>query len=175
MKKISLRKFEIISTIFAITLGTILHFTYKWSGNNPIVGIFSAVNESTWEHLKILFFPMLITTIIGSLYYKNISNYLCSKVKGIILAMMLIVVLFYTYKGILGTSIAFINILIFIIAIIAGEIFTYKKIKLNSYCNNLIFKIVLIILSISFILFTFKTPHIGIFKNPVDETYGINQ
>ena len=89
--------------------------------------------------------------------------------------MMLIVVLFYTYKGILGTNIAFINILIFIIAIIVGEIFTYKKIKLNSYCNNLIFKIILIILSISFILFTFKTPRIGIFKNPVNDTYGINQ
>ena len=58
MKKISLRKFEIISTFFAIALGTLLHFTFEWSGNNPVVGIFSAVNESTWEHLKILFFPM---------------------------------------------------------------------------------------------------------------------
>lgn len=175
-KKIPLKTYELISTIFAIGIGTLLHFTFKWSGNNPLVGLFSAVNESTWEHLKILFVPMLITTIIGYFYYKEFPNYLCSKVKGIILAMITIVVLFYTYKGILGTSIAFINILIFIIAIVVGEISTYKKIKLNSSCNNnLTSMITLLVLSICFIIFTFIPPHIGLFEDPIDKTYGINQ
>ena len=72
------KKFEIISTIFIIILGTLLHFTYNWSNNNSIVGIYSSINESTWEHLKLVFYPMLITTIIGNtLYKKSIPNYIC--------------------------------------------------------------------------------------------------
>lgn len=43
--------------IFISILGVLLHFTYEWSGDNPAVGLFSAVNESTWEHLKLIFFP----------------------------------------------------------------------------------------------------------------------
>ena len=66
--------FQILSAIFTIVLGTILHFTFKWSNKNPLVGSFSAVNESTWEHLKLLFFPMLITTIIGYFLYRRIYS-----------------------------------------------------------------------------------------------------
>ena len=52
-------KTNLFRFIFISVLGVLLHFTYEWSGNNPIVGLFSATNESTWEHLKLLFFPML--------------------------------------------------------------------------------------------------------------------
>ena len=65
LKKKYVLIFEIVSTIFIMILGTLLHFTYKWSNNNVIVGTFSAINESTWEHLKLIFFPMLIILIIG--------------------------------------------------------------------------------------------------------------
>ena len=61
----------IFSIIFTLVLGTILHFTYTWSNNNPFIGSFSAVNESTWEHLKLVFFPMLITVFIGYFYLEN--------------------------------------------------------------------------------------------------------
>lgn len=33
--------------LFISVLGVLLHFTYEWSGDNPIVALFSAVNEST--------------------------------------------------------------------------------------------------------------------------------
>lgn len=175
IKQRSILNFEIFSTIFIILIGTLLHFTFEWSNNNSFVGTFSAVNESTWEHLKILFFPMLITTIIGYFYTKPLTNnYLCSKTKGIIIALLFITIAFYTYTGVLGKSIGFINIVIFFLAAIIGEYFTYKKISTNKSCNKLVPIIFLILLSICFIIFTFKTPHIGIFKDPVTNTYGIN-
>ncbi len=62
-------KYQIFSAIFAIILGTLLHFAYEWSGNNAFVGSFSSINESTWEHLKLAFFPMLITAIIRLFYF----------------------------------------------------------------------------------------------------------
>ena len=46
-----------IARILSVSLlGTLLHFTYRWSGRNPLI---APVNESVWEHMKLLFFPML--------------------------------------------------------------------------------------------------------------------
>ena len=42
--------------IFTLATGTLLHFTYEWSGENPFVALYSPVSESVWEHLKLLFF-----------------------------------------------------------------------------------------------------------------------
>ena len=75
--KVSIKNFQIFSTIFVMILGTLLHFTYEWFGENLFIASFSAVNESTWKHLKLLFFPMLITIIIGTNYaFLDISSFL---------------------------------------------------------------------------------------------------
>ena len=55
-----LKKLTFIGIIFTIILGTISHNVYPWTGNNFIAGLFSPVNASIWEHMKIAFFPMLI-------------------------------------------------------------------------------------------------------------------
>ena len=173
--KTKLLKFETIATIFIIVAGVLLHFSYDWSNENNIVGIFSAVNESIWEHLKLIFFPMLITIIIGTIYYKEeYKNYLCIKTKGLILSLLSIIMLFYTYSGILGNNISVINILIYIISALIGQIYSYNKIKDTSSCNNKIAVGMLITLLICFITFTYKTPRIGIFEDPTTNTYGIN-
>ena len=167
-----IKKFEIISTIFIIILGTLLHFTYNWSNNNSIVGLYSAINESTWEHLKLVYYPMLITTIIGNILYKQyIPNYICIKVKGIIISMLFIVISFYTYTGIIGTNYAIVNILLFIISIIISQLYTYKLINNNYKCNNKYSKLILLLLFNCFIIFTFYPPHINLFKDPVTNTY----
>lgn len=72
--------FEILSTVFILILGTILHFTFAFSNNNHIGGVFSAVNESTWKHLKLLFFPMLITIIIGFFVKNKSINCVCNMI-----------------------------------------------------------------------------------------------
>lgn len=62
-------KFQYFSVFYAIFLGTILHFTYELSKNNALVGAFSSINESTWEHLKLAFFPMVTTAVIRFFYF----------------------------------------------------------------------------------------------------------
>ena len=64
-------KLEIIAIIVILILGTLLHFTYEWSGDNLFVGSFSAVNESVWEHLKLVFYPMLLMGIINYFLLKG--------------------------------------------------------------------------------------------------------
>ena len=174
MNKREVLKFQIFSIIFVSIFGTLLHFMYEWSGDNKIIAGFSAVNESTWEHLKLLFFPMLITTIIG--YFikgKEIPNYLCSKVLGIIFSMCFIVIFFYTYTGIIGTNFAIIDISSFFIAVILGQYISYKKMKSMNSCNIIIPIITLLILYFCFLIFTFAPPHIALFKDPLTGMFGI--
>lgn len=173
-KKSSILKFEIISTIFIMIVGTLLHFTFGWSNNNPLIGTVSAVNESTWEHLKLLFFPMLISTIIGYFYKgKHIPNYLCSKVLGIILSMSFIVVFFYTYTGIIGSNFAIVDIASFFIAVALGQYIAYRKMESQFSCNKLVPIIILFVLYLCLFIFTFFSPHIALFQDPITGMFGI--
>ena len=168
--------FEILSTIFISITGVLLHFAYEWSGNSTLVGLFSAVNESTWEHLKLIFFPMLITLIVGYFIFKNdFPNYICAKTIGIITSLLFTIIFFYTYTGVIGTNYDFINIATFFIAVIIGEYVTYKLTLNNFTCNRYFYTITLILLAFSFFIFTFNTPKIGLFKSPTDNSYGMQK
>lgn len=171
MKKRKFTNYQIFSVIFTFVFGTLLHFTYELSGDNLFVGIFSAVNESVWEHLKLLFFPMLITTILGY-FYLGKDNYICSKILGIIIAMIFTIVFFYTYTGILGQNIAIIDISSFFIAVLLGEYVAYVFMKNNLKCSNFKSIITVVILFFCFIVFTVKPPDIGLFQDPITGEYG---
>ena len=165
-KKNSILIFEIISTIFVMVLGTLLHFTYKWSNNNMLVGIFSPINESIWEHLKLMFFPMLITIIIGYLYKgKDVDNYLSSKVIGTVVMISFTIVFYYTYSGILGTNYTGVDVSIFFIAVALGQYVSYKLMKTKFHGNNITATIILLVLLLCFVIFTFFPPNIALFKD----------
>ena len=172
--KVSIKNFQIFSAIFVMILGTLLHFTYEWSEGNLLVASFSAVNESTWEHLKLLFYPMLLTTIIGYFYFsKTKHNFLCANTIGILTAVSFTTVFFYTYTGIIGTNFAFLDIGSFFIAVIFGEFVIYKLLLSNFSCNKKTAFIVLLVLLLCFILFTYATPEIWLFRDPVSNEFGI--
>ena len=169
--------FQIIAILFSIILGTLLHFTYNWSGKNKIVGIFSAVNESTWEHLKLTFFPILLFSIVEYCFLKDISqNYLIAKFIALIVSISFIVIFFYTYTGILGKNYFILDITSFILAIIFSEIIAYQIMILpevsNSNLNNLV-AIGIGILLFFFVIFTFFPPKIQLFQDSITKEYGI--
>ena len=168
MDKTKIKKYQIFSVVFTIILGILLHFTYQLSEKNQLVALFSAINESVWEHLKLVFFPMMITTIFGKIYFgKNLPNFLCSKVIGIISSMLFMVIFFYTYSGIIGKNLALIDITSLLISVLLGEYVSYKLIVSYFKCNNKFYLFILIILTILFIVFTFYQPNLGIFIDPL--------
>ena len=167
-------RFQVFSFLFIAIVGTLLHFTYSWSGNNFFVASFSAVNESTWEHLKLIFFPSLIITVIGFFIIgKNISNFLYARVVAVIASMIFIVVFFYTYTGVLETNVAILDIGSFFVAVFLEEYLVYRIIKKKSNKNTNVSSIILIILLLCFITFTYFPPMIGLFKDPLNNSYGI--
>ena len=177
VKSSKLIKAQIIVILFSLVLGTLLHFTYEWSGENAFVGSFSAVNESVWEHLKLVFFPMLIATIVEYFFVKDVSkNYIEAKTIGIFTAIAFIVVAFFTYSGIIGTSIIVIDILIFIISIILGEYVAYKLMKReneSTVATEVLSIVILAFLLLCFVIFTYLPPEVNLFRDVTTGVYGI--
>ena len=174
-----LKTVQIVVIILAIVFGTLLHFTYEWSGENRIVGLFSATNESVWEHLKLVFYPMLILGLIEYYFVKNIANnYIEAKAIGIFTAISFIVISFFTYTGIIGTNFFIIDILIFIISIILGEWTSYKLMKRKNESTiqtKILAGGILIFLLSCFIIFTYVTPQVNLFRDFTNGTYGITE
>lgn len=162
--KTNLRRF-----IFISILGVLLHFTYEWSGDNSFVGLFSAVNESTWEHLKLLFFPMLLLTIFEILLMpdKLPENFLFSRTIGIVSGMAFIVISFYTILGVIGKSYDSINIALYFAGVLYALTVENKLYRKDSKKLSLISAVILFIIAITFFMFTYSYPAIGLFKNPL--------
>ena len=163
---------------FAVTSlgGTLLHFLYDWLGGAAWIAPFSGVNESTWEHMKLLFWPMLIFAIVQSFFFRDRKDFWCVKLRGILLGLALIPILFYTYNGIIGNSPDWINIAIFFIS--AAIAYIYETRRFNSgttACKNPKPAIALLcLIAVLFVVFTFATPEIDLFKDPLTGTYGIH-
>ena len=161
--------------VLIISLGTLLHFTFEWSGFQPIVGVFSAVNESVWEHLKIAFMPSILFAIIEYRFlYKRTNNFFFAKALGIYSIMVIIPVIFYAYTIFIEHNLT-IDIISFMFAIIVGQLVSFKMLTFKQQPKNLrlISIIALIILGLAFIVFTFYPPQIPLFQDPVSGEYGI--
>lgn len=158
----------ILGAIFVSILGTLFHFVYDWTGNNSIVGLFVPINESTWEHMKLIFFPMLLFSFYADKKLSKDNPCIISSLSfGTIAGTILIPVLFYTYSGILGYNIQVVDILTFYVSVIIAFWISYKltlSCKVNNYGNLLNF--ILIIFTVAFIIFTVFPPEIALFVSP---------
>ena len=156
-------------------VGTILHFLYVWTGGNLLVAPFSAINESTWEHMKLLFWPLFLFTLVQRLFFKGHENYWCVKLAEIILGLVLIPVLFYAYNGVFGKSPDWINIAIFYITALLVYLFewwAFRNDLLQCRYPRLAFAAICLI-GVLFVVFTFAPPQIPLFQDPLTGTYGV--
>ena len=162
---------------FAVTalLGTVLHFLYDWLGQAAWIASFSGVNESTWEHMKLLFWPMFLFAVVQGFFFRDREDFWCVKLRGVLLGLTLIPVLFYTYNGVIGKSPDWINITIFFLSAAVAYLYEarlfYNK---RLICPHPVGAFSLLcIIALLFILFTFRTPTLGIFQDPLTGQYGI--
>lgn len=164
----SIKPYMIAGIVFVSVLGTLFHFTYNWTENNILIGLFTPVNESIWEHTKLIFFPMLIYSLY--LNKKISTKYPCinsAMISGALCGVAMIIVLFYTYSGIIGFNVAFADISIFYITVITVFCIVYKltvSCKTDNYSQFL--SILMIAIICLFIIFTFSPPSIPLFNNP---------
>ena len=155
--------------------GTVLHYLYAWLGGALWVAPLSGVNESTWEHMKLLFWPMFLFAIVQSFFFRERGDFWCVKLRGIALGLALIPVLFYTYNGAIGKSPDWLNITIFFLSAAVAYIYETRQFKSETAsCKNPKLALSLLcVLAALFVLFTFKAPMLGIFRDPITGGSGI--
>lgn len=210
-----LRIYTVISAIITCVLGVLGHFAYDFFQQNQFVALFFPVNESTWEHIKLLYFPMVFCLLIscfmlGSNRSQSYQDgpkanhkicsccYLLGILMGTITGIFVIPILFYTISGIIGRVVDWLNIVIYFISVIFAYYVFYQyatlpysntfiyhnrknnnsliNTKSDNHCKNVpswLSIAGLILIAILFFVFTFYTPKIGLFYDPVTHTYGI--
>lgn len=173
--KRSIGLFELWGFATAALGGTLLHFLYDWLGEAAWIAPFSGVNESTWEHMKLLFWPMFLFAIGQSFFFRERADYWCVKLRGVLLGLILIPIIFYTYNGVVGRSPDWINIAIFFIAAAIAYIYETRLFQAQKLrCKHPRLAIAtLCTIALLFAIFTFATPQIAIFKDPLTGTYGV--
>ncbi len=169
-------KWELSGIIFIFLLGALLHFVFEWSGESKIVGLIASVNESVWEHFKQGFWPMCLYAVIEYSFLRGrVSNFLTAKAVAVYMIPIITGLVFYAYTAIIGEEILIVDILIFLIAIVVGQLTSYKimtSARLPKY-SNVISLIFIILLALVLILFTLYPPHLPIFLDANTGTYGI--
>ena len=160
---------------FTSLTGTLLHFLFDLSGGKLWAAVISGVNESTWEHMKLLFFPMLIFAVVQYFFFGERKDFWCIQLRSILLGQILIPVLFYTYNGAIGPSPDWLNISIFFLTALISYWYQTKLYRReDTPCLSPALALgILCAMALLFGLFAFFPPKIGLFLDPVTQTYGI--
>lgn len=164
-----LRHFTIIGIITVLTTGSLAHFAYDWSGNSHIIGLFTPINESVWEHMKLLFFPMLTYSLFMVLRFRKeypcIVSAFCF---GILSGTWLIPLFYYLYTSVLGKNIFLLDLCTFILSVLTAFLLSYRltlSCRLKPY-TVLLLTLVCILLA-CFVRFTYCPPDFILFQEPV--------
>lgn len=171
-------KYEIIGLIFTFIIGTLCHFIYKWSGNNSFIGLFVPINESPFEHLKLLFFPYFLYSLFENVKLnKDKFNIYFAKLVGILGGFFVTLAIFYISSGMIGKDVPWINIASFFIGVIVAYIISYCIINksVGRGLLNGISLALLIIIAIMFMFFTYFPFKIPFFMDPQNYTFGIKE
>lgn len=178
--KNSVRHWILLGIPILFIIGFFMHYIYEWSGNSLIVGIFAPINESVWEHLKLNFWPLLIWWIAGYILLGKKNNLFASQwftscTVAELICPLVVLCFYYTYTGALGIESLTLDIFSLFLGILVAQglaLHMYKYERFSHYCLY-ISVATLILLAVTFTVFTFAPPHIPLFMDSVTGKYGI--
>ena len=168
---------ELAGALFTAAMGTLLHFVYDWSGGWGAAAAFSAVNESTWEHMKLLFFPMFLFSVVQVCCLgRNYPNFLAARGVSTVTGVALIPVLFYTYTGVLGRHLLWADIAVFYLSVLGAFALDFRLLRrgrFTSLWQQILGLLALWGLAFLFVYCTFHPPELGLWQDPVTLGYGL--
>ena len=175
---IVMKKIKIIGVIVTFLLTVLYHFLYEWFPN-PIFEIFFPVNESIWEHMKLLYSGILTFNIIEYIIYRkkniNTNNFFTVTFLMMITSIILYLIIYLPLYDMFGENMI-ISISLLVIVIILEQIFSYYLLnygKENKLLNKI--SIILIILGyVTFLSLTINPPRNYIFYDIVEHKYGVD-
>ena len=151
--------------VFLVTslAGTGLHFLYDWVPT-PLTALISPINESVWEHLKLLFWPMLVGAAVLSRKKENQGRFWSSFFVALLATPAFLLLSYYGLKA-LGLESSALDIILYYISMFFGYylarwLYTKKKPERVGGVALML----LILYGASLILFTFAAPDLPIFR-----------
>ena len=166
--------FLIVSIITISIIGTLSHFLYDIFSHNKIVGLFCAVNESIWEHVKIALTPTLLWGIVDGFIYGSAPNYFIAKFISLLSIIILMPTLYYGHKALIKKEIFIIDIISFYIVIITSQLLFNIIINYNSlpFIYSYLSCIGTFMLFGGYMIHTLMPPKSELFKDPISNKYG---
>jgi len=165
---------------FISVIGSLMHFVFEWTGGLAAAGLIAPVNESVWEHLKLIFWPALFWLVIGYPVVANKNDIPASRwfsfgAAGLYAGPLFITAFYYTYTGAFGIHSLFLDIVSFILGAAAGQFLTLHIYRCGKADRTLFCfaSAAVILLALALVLFTFSPPEIPLFRDPVTGGYGI--
>lgn len=155
--------------LFVGVLGTLFHFVYDFLGQNWVAGIFFPLNESIWEHLKLLFLPVVLWWFAEWFWGKRQPCFFPIRMRALVYALGAIPVLYYTYSGIIGRRFSAVDIGIFFVAdaLYFWLVHRFSRDKTEeSEGETLWYLLIFLVLVFSFAVFTFFPPDLAFFREP---------
>jgi len=166
---------EVIGFLFITASGILLHFVYGWSGQNRLVALIGAVNESTWEHMKIAAIPAYVWSIIEIPLFGSHPNFIAARLVAVATILLAIPLLFYGYKWFTLRSILALDIGLFVASIALGQWLSAQVLK-SAPVPVIITYVCFVLLAVLFaacMLLTLLPIRIFLFRDPVSGKYGI--
>lgn len=165
----------ILGFLFITTAGTLLHFVYEWSGRRKWVALFGAVNESTWEHMKIAAIPALVWPVLEIPLFGNQPNWIPAKLAAVVTILLAIPFIFYSYTSLTRKSILALDIGLFVVSVGLGQwvsVLVMKSAPVPAWVTSVCF-VLLVVLFAACLLLTLKPIRIFLFRDPVTGKYGL--
>ncbi len=146
-------------------LGPLLHYASGLFPAFPVLQLIAPVNESIWEHQKLLFFPAILVGIIRRLCTGRLQHgILTTFMEGILLSIVLCIAGFYTYSGILGTHILTADKILFYCCALFQTVYIHKR-SSGQKKSSLPGLVLMFLLAGCFFYFTWNPPTIGLFTD----------
>ena len=168
LKRIKPETYTLLGILVLFVVGSLFHFLYSLTGECFIVGLFVPINESIFEHTKMVVLPIFIWWSIFYLFRKKdlfVNAWFTSALIAMISAIIAIPMLFYFYSQAFGIESLAIDILILLVSLAIGQILGlhyYRHGKGIEYHFAIFLMIVIIIL---FAFFTINPPAFPIFNS----------
>ena len=171
----SIKKIKIFNVFFLFLLSFVWHFMYKLLPNN-IFAIIFPVNESIWEHMKIIYYCLIISSILEYFLYKRykleVNNFYISMMIKSLLGVFVYLIIFVPIYKLVGESMI-ISIGLMLAIYILMEFISYKIFNSEEYNIKVLPIIILVLASILFTLLTFFPLHNFLFFDYISFGYGI--
>lgn len=171
------KKLKILGIVLAFLLCFPLHFVYD-KFPSFITSIFAPINESIWEHMKILFGSIIISGVIQKIIVLkkklDFNNMCFSNFIGAISSIPIFLIIFLPIYIIIGENFP-ITIFIMFITIVLAEIIAYKIMNKDNLGLENITIILVIIVYVIFTILSYYPIKSGIFIDPISKTCGISK